>query len=94
MDYHFKVACVQPLSLQRKIRNRRRGVCPTLFDVTCCLRLHTLLYIVGCCCAKFETDQTFSPVETDATLLPTTSDKLGSYYVRLHVALHVNRYFL
>ena len=24
---------------------------------------------VACCCAKFETNQTFSPVQTDATLL-------------------------
>ena len=23
---------------------------PTLLDVTCCLRLHTLLHFVGCCC--------------------------------------------
>ena len=23
---------------------------PTLLDVTCCVRLHTLLHVVGCCC--------------------------------------------
>ena len=34
---------------------------PTLLDVTCCIRLHTLLHLVGCCCAKFETGQTFQP---------------------------------
>ena len=33
----------------------------TLLDVTCCVRLHTLLHVVGCCCAKFETSQTFQP---------------------------------
>ena len=22
----------------------------TLLDVTCCVRLHTLLHVVGCCC--------------------------------------------
>ena len=29
---------------------------PTLLDVTCCVRLHTLLLmrVVGSCCAKFE----------------------------------------
>ena len=33
---------------------------PTLLDVTCCVRLHTLLHdVVGCFCAKFETGQTF-----------------------------------
>ena len=30
-------------------------------------RLHTLSYDVGSCCAKFETGQTFSYVQTDAT---------------------------
>ena len=34
---------------------------PTLLDVTCCIRLHTLLGVVACCCAKFETGQTFQP---------------------------------
>ena len=32
----------------------------TLLDVTCCARLHTLLHVVGSCCAKFETGQTFN----------------------------------
>ena len=26
---------------------------PTLLDVTWCVRLHTLLYLAACCCAKF-----------------------------------------
>ena len=39
----------------------------TLLDVTCCIRLHTLLHVVGSCCAKFETGQTLSCVKTDAT---------------------------
>ena len=30
-------------------------------------RLHTLLCVVGSCCKKFETGQTFSYVQTDAT---------------------------
>ena len=37
---------------------------PTLLDVTCCVRLHTLLHVVGCCCTKFETRQTFQPPTT------------------------------
>ena len=47
---------------------------PTLLDVTCCVRLYTLLPVVGCCCAKFETGQTFSYVQTDAT----TPNNVGS----------------
>ena len=27
--------------------------------VTCCVRLNTLLHVVGSCCAKFNTGQTF-----------------------------------
>ena len=37
-----------------KARSNRRNIAgqqlPTLLDVTCCVRLHTLLQIVGCCC--------------------------------------------
>ena len=36
-------------------------------DVTCCIRLHTLLLAVGSCCAKFETGQIFRYVEMDST---------------------------
>ena len=39
-------------------------------NATCCVRLHTLLRVVGSCCAKFKTPgQTFSPVQRDTTLL-------------------------
>ena len=40
---------------------------PTLLHVTCCVRFHSLLHVVACCCAKFKTIQTFSNVQTDAT---------------------------
>ena len=43
---------------------------PTLLDVTCCVRLHTLLHVVGCCCAKFETDQTFQPTTPNISFVP------------------------
>ena len=38
--------------------------------------MHTLLHAVACCCTKFETSQTLSPVQTDATLL---ADKSQHY---------------
>ena len=44
-----------------------------------------LLCVVGSCCTKFETDQTFSYVQTDAT----TSNNAGSCCVRFHVLLKV-----
>ena len=28
---------------------------PILLDVTCCVRLHTLLYVVGSCCVRLDT---------------------------------------
>ena len=55
----------------------------TLLDVTCCIRLHTLLHVVGSSCAKFETGQTLSCVKTDAT----TPNIVGSCCVCLQVAL-------
>ena len=39
------------------------------FVAYCCMLLH----VVGCCCAKFETGQTFSTVQTGATLLANKS---------------------
>ena len=39
-----------------------------LLDVTRCVRFHTLLHVVKSCqCAKFETVQTLSYVQTDGT---------------------------
>ena len=43
---------------------------PTLLDVTCCVRLHTLLHVVGCCCAKFETGETFQPTTPNIFFVP------------------------
>ena len=45
----------------------------TLFDVTRCVRLHTLLHVVTCfgelsCCTTFETGQKFSYVKTQKLL--------------------------
>ena len=39
-------------------------------DVTCCVRLHTLLHVVGSCCAKFETGQTFQPTTPNISFVP------------------------
>ena len=59
---------------------------PTLMDVTCCVPfVHpvacccVLLGVVGNCCAKFETGQTFSYVQTDAA----TPNIVGSRSFRL-----------
>ena len=68
---------------------------PTLFDVARCIRLHTLfmlLRVVGSCCAKFETGQTFSYMQTDVTtpnnVGPTLLGVVGqNCCVRLHRAL-------
>ena len=42
------------LSVRIKLRANGRNIVgqqlPTLLDVTCCVRLHTLLHVVGCCC--------------------------------------------
>ena len=42
----------------------------TLLDVTCCVRLHTLLHVVGCCCVKFETGQIFQPTTPNISFVP------------------------
>ena len=57
-----------------------------------CYMLRLFAHPVACCWAKFETGHTFSPVQTDATLLANNSHHccaniFGSCCVRLHVAL-------
>ena len=41
---------VQSLKPRANGRNIVGHQLPTLLDVTCCVRLHTLLHVVGCCC--------------------------------------------
>ena len=53
--------CFVRLKLRENGRNIVGQQLPTLLDVTCCVRLHTLLHVVECRCAKFETSQTFQP---------------------------------
>ena len=66
----------------------------TLLDVTCCVRLHPccmLLDVVVCCCAKFETGQTFQPTTPNISFVPWWQQQwrnnVGSCCVRLHAAL-------
>ena len=57
-----------------RLRANRRNIVdqqlPTLLDVTCCIRLHTLLHVVAYCCAKFETSQTFQPKTPNISIVP------------------------
>ena len=49
--------------------------CWMLHVVSVCTPCCMLLDVVSCCCAKFETGQTFSPVQTDGTLLANNSQR-------------------
>ena len=67
--------CLKPRANGRNIVGQQLL---TLLDVTCCVRLYTLLQViilrvVGSCCATFETGQTFSPVQTNAAFLANNS---------------------
>ena len=41
---------------------------PTLLDVTCYIHLHSLMHLVGSCCAKFETGPTFESTTPNISL--------------------------
>ena len=43
---------------------------PRLVDVACCVRLHTLLHVVGNCSAKFKIGQTFEPTTPNNSFVP------------------------
>ena len=42
-------------------------------NIVGCYMLRPFAQLVACCCPKFETDKTFSPVETNPTLLTNNS---------------------
>ena len=44
---YLKLVLIKPRTNGRNIVGQQL---PTLLDVTCCVRLHTLLHVVGCCC--------------------------------------------
>ena len=60
----FCTPCCMP-----KAACKRTQHCWMLHVASVCTPCCMLLDVVACCCAKFETGQTFSPVQTDATLL-------------------------
>ena len=76
-----------------RLRANRRNIVgqqiPTMLDVTRCVSVHTLLRVVGSCRAKFDTGQTFSPVQTDATLLTNNPNSVVTCCVFLHTLLSV-----
>ena len=66
----------QYMSLVGRIRLRANGrnivvhQLPTLLDVTCFVRLHTLLHVVGSCCVKLESGQTFESTTPNISVVP------------------------
>ena len=70
----------------------------TQLDVTCCICLHTLLHVVGCCCTKFETGQTFSYMQTDTTtpniVRSTMLGIVGSVYTQLCAFLDLLQFYI
>ena len=65
--------------LPQAICKRTQHCWATTLNIVGCYMLcpfANLLHAVACCCAKFETGQTLSPVQTDATLL---ADKSQHY---------------
>ena len=60
---------------------------PTLLDVTCCVRLHTLLHVVACCCAKFEPVKLFSQQLPTFLLFRDPRSVAQQCWIRLHSLL-------
>ena len=78
-----------------KLRFKRTQQLPTLLDATCCVPLHTLLRVIGCCCVLL------GVATSVCTPLPTRTEQLHSQHcwpnnvgscccVLLHVVLPIN----
>ena len=67
---YIPIKCIR--LLQVRLRANGRNIVDQqlpLHVASVCTPCCMLLDVVACCCAKFETGQTFRPVQTDATLL-------------------------
>ena len=76
------------ISMYIKLRANGRNIVgqqlPTLLDVTCCVRLNTLLHVVACCCAKFEPVKLFSQQLPTFLLLCDRRSVAQQCWIRLH----------
>ena len=68
---------------REKGRNNVYQQLPSLLDVTCCVRLHNLLRVVGSFCAKFETSQTFEPTTPNISFVPWSPKRSATMLHRL-----------
>ena len=66
----MRIILLHNIRMRANWRNIVDQQLPALLDVTSCVRLHTLLHVVGCCYAKFETGQTFQPTTPDISFVP------------------------
>ena len=67
---YLKLVLIKPRTNGRNIVGQQL---PTLLDVTCCVCLHTLLHVVGCCCVllrKVWNQSNFSPNNSQPMLDP------------------------
>ena len=62
---------------------------PTMLEVTCCVRLHTLLHVVGCCCAKFETGQAYKPTSPNFSSVLWSQKRSATMLDRLHSSSNI-----
>ena len=65
----------------------------TLLDVTCCVRLPTLLHFVACCCAKYEPRQTSCKrTHNSQQCWELLANNVASFFTGLYCVLLVSLY--
>ena len=62
---------------------------PILLDVTCCVRLHTLLHVVGCCCVEYEPVKFFSQQLPTFLLFRDRRSVAQQCWIRLHSSSNI-----
>ena len=60
-----------------------------MLDVTCCVRLHTLLHVVGCCCVKYEPVKFFSQQLPTFLLFRDRRSVAQQCWIRLHSSSNI-----
>ena len=83
---------VQSLKPRANGRNIVGHQLPTLLDVTCCVRLHTLLHVVGCCCVllrKVWNRSNFSATTPNIFLFRDRRSVAQQSWIRLHSSSNI-----
>ena len=85
-----EVALQQVVKRRVRLRaNGRKNCWPTTPNIVGCYMLRPFTHPVACCCAKFETGQTFQPTTPNISFVPWSPKRSATKWIRLHSSSNI-----